>query len=240
MDENTSLDTGVTPNASTGATPNAPSGATPPVQPALTLEDALKKIAELEHSGLNAREELDRHRKKVSAFEKAEAEREAQRKAAEEAQLSEIDRIKKQYAETQAERESLLQELQQTRIQHAVMAQATTLNFIHPEIASKLVDWSELEYNEQGHPTNTAKLLEKLAKAMPELIRATQAPTQSESTTTQPATPTQTASTTPALKPAPFAPSVPAMNPGRSNIPAPGSNPPGRIPRLADVWSRQK
>lgn len=200
----------------------------------------MKRIAELEHSGLNAKEELDRHRKKVSSYEKAEAEREAQRKAAEEAQLSEIDRIKKQHAEIQAERESLLQELQQTRIQHAVMAQATTLNFIHPEIAAKLVDWSELEYSEQGHPTNTAKLLEKLAKSMPELVRASQAPTQPESPNTQPTTPTQAASNAPALKPAPFAPSVPAMNPGRSNIPAPGSNPPGRIPRLADVWSRQK
>lgn len=234
----TSPDGGATPNPGTPATGTAPVGATPQ-SAALTLEEALKRIAELEHSGLNAKEELDRHRKKVSGYEKAEAEREAQRKAAEEAQLSEIDRIKKQHAEIQAERESLLQELQQTRIQHAVMAQATTLNFIHPEIAAKLVDWTELEYNEQRHPTNTAKLLEKLAKAMPELVRAPQAPTQPESNT-QPATPTQAASNAPALKPAPFAPSVPAMNPGRSNIPAPGSNPPGRIPRLADVWSRQK
>lgn len=237
MDENTSLDGGATPNSSTPATGNAPSGATPPVQPALTLEEALKKIADLEHTHGNAKEELERHRKKLTAYEKQEQERAEQQKQAELAQLSEIERVKKEHAEIQAQHEAVIRELQETRIQHSVMREATALNFIHPEIAARLVDWSELEYDDKGAPTNVQKLLDKLTKSMPELVRAPQAPTAQPESTNQPQAPTRPNG---GLRPAPFAPAVPAMNPGRSNIPAPGVNPPGSPVRLSDVFRRPK
>lgn len=236
MDENTSLDGGVTPNSSTPATGNAPAGATPTAQPTLSLEEAMKRIAELEHTHGNAKEELDRHRKKLTAYEKQEQERAEQQKQAELAQLSEIERVKKEHAEIQAQHEAVIRELQETRIQHSVMREATALNFIHPEIAARLVDWSELEYDDKGAPTNVQKLLDKLTKSMPELVRAPQAPTQPESNN-QPQAPTRPNG---GLRPAPFAPAVPAMNPGRSNIPAPGVNPPGSPVRLSDVFRRPK
>jgi len=236
-DELTSPGGSVTPTPLTPATGTpAPVGAMP--QPAtLSLEEAMKRIAELEHTHGNAKEELERHRKKVSSYEKAEAERAEQQKQAELAQLSEIERIKKQHAEIQAQHEAVIRELQETKIQHAVMREATGLNFIHPEIAARLLDWSELEYDSNGAPQNTQKLLDKLVKSMPELVRAPQAPAAQTESTNQPTAPTRPNG---GLRPAPYAPAVPAMNPGRSNIPAPGTNPPGSPVRLSDVFSRKR
>lgn len=229
-ENNTSPDAGATPAAGTPAmgTP-APGSATPPAAPSLTLEEALKKLADLEHSHGNAREELDRHRKKLTAYEKAEADRAAAKQAADEAQLSEIDRVKKQHADIQAQHNAVLLELQETRIQHAVERAAHDLGFLHPEIAGRLLDRAELEYEDNGAPKNAKHLLEKLLKAMPELAKqAAPAPDQSQQNT-------GTAPTTPAR---PGTPALPAMNPGRTQITPPGTLPPGKPVRLADIRRR--
>src|SRR5437588_10612416 len=95
-DENTSPGQSATqtPGPAT-ETPTTSTGATP-AKAALTLEEALKKLADLEHSHGAAREELDRHRKKLTAYEKSEADAQAAKTLADEAQLSEIERTKKQ------------------------------------------------------------------------------------------------------------------------------------------------
>jgi hypothetical protein len=81
-----------------------------------------------------------------------------------------------------------------------------------------LTDFDAIEF-EDGRPTNIEKLLDKLAKAEPELVKA-QAPTAPQ---------------------ARLAPATPAMNPGRSSIASPGSSIPGRIPRLEDLemWNKR-
>lgn len=223
----TSSGEGATPQAGLPATgPNATGGAMPPAAPNLTLEEALKKLADLEHSHGNAKEELERHRKKLTAYEKAEADREAAKKAAEEAQLSEIDRIKKQHADIQAQHNALMLELQETRIQHAVERAAHDLQFIHPEIAGRLLDRAELEFEDNGAPKNAKHLLEKLLKTMPELARHPEPA--SPPATSQPGT----APTAPAR---PGTPALPAFNPGRTQITPPGTLPPGKPVRLADI-----
>jgi hypothetical protein len=224
-----------TPSTAPGATPAvvppatgnpAPGGATPPAA-ALTLEEALKKLADAEHSQRNATEEVERHRKKLSAYEKVEAEREAAKKAEADAQLSEVERVKKQHAEIQAQHNALLLELQETRITNAVERHARDLHFIHPEIAVRLLDRAELEFEDSGAPKNAQQLLEKLLKSMPELANAPAQP---------PASPPGPGSTTTPAAPArPSAPVIPAMNPGRSTIAQPGSTPPGRPVRLSDI-----
>jgi len=203
-----------TPETAATATP-APESVTPQ-KPALTLEEVLKRNAELEHAHKNAIEERDRHRKKLTAYE--EAERKAQ-----EAQLSEIERVNKQRADLQSEKDALATELQETRVHQAVERYANKLNFVVPaEMVARLMDWADIEY-ENGRPTNVEKLLEKLAKSAPDLIRKQEAP----------ATPTE-------VPPARGnTPAIPAMNPGRSSIAAPNSVPPGKPIKLSDVqWSR--
>ncbi|MGH2479264.1 MAG: hypothetical protein ACRDHW_06385, partial [Ktedonobacteraceae bacterium] len=127
-----------------------------------------------------------------------------------------------------SEKAALLLELQETRIIHAVERHAHELHFIHPEIASRLLDRSELEFEDNGAPKNAKQLLEKLAKAMPELVSA-------PASAPEPATPG--ANGTPTANARPATPALPAMNvSGRTQInPPPGTNPPGRPVRLADI-----
>lgn len=220
---NTSPETGATPPSGTPATGNnAPSGATPE-KAALTLEEALKRLVDLEHSNLNAKEEVERHRKKLTAYEQ---EREAAKKATEEAQLSEIERSKKQYAELQAQHTQYQQQMQARVVRYEVERQATKLGIIDPDAAAKLLNYSELEYDEDGSPKNADKLLEKLIKNKPYL-----APPAQQQQNANPTTPTT-----------PNAPTIPAMNPpsGRSTIPAPNTLPPGQAVQLHEVFTRRR
>jgi hypothetical protein len=218
MSESDTSSTGSeTPTVETPATGTpASDGVTPQTKPATTtLEEALARIAELEHSHKNAREQADRHAKKLTAYEKAEQE-------AKDAQLSELDRAKKQHADLQSERDALATELQESRVHQAVERYANKLNFVVPaEMVARLIEWTDIEY-ENGRPTNVEKLLEKLAKSAPDLVKKQSAEPD--------ATPPARGSGTPAL---------PAMNPGRSSIAAPSSVPPGKPVKLSDVpWSR--
>ena len=170
----------------------------------LTVDDV--DIEELKHQLKNATEERDRHRKKLSAYEEAE-------KKAQEAKLSEIELAKKQQAELSEQMESLAAELAESRVRQDVADNASKFNFT---IGAKtlanllLTDFDAIEF-ENGRPTNIEKLLDKLAKAEPDLVKKEQD-----------------------QRP----PSVPAMNPGRSSINSPGTGTPRQIPSWNEVYKR--
>ena len=176
-------------------------------QETISLEEARK-----------LRSEAANLRKRMKAFEDAE-------EAAKQAQLSEIERTKAAHAKAQSELETYKRTAQERMVRYEVAARAAALGIIHPDAAAKLLDWSELEYDDDGTPTNADKLLEKLLKNMPYLARPA-----------EPATPAQPAPSQPT--PAPHAPTVPAMNPGRSSIAAPTQRPPGQKPSWNDVYKR--
>jgi hypothetical protein len=208
-------ETQVPPTPATG-TP-ASSSETQTQKPALSLEDAIKRLTEAEHSLNNAKEENARHSKKLSAYEKAEKEAEAAKKAAEEAQLSEIERIKKQHTEA----EQRIKQYQQQLVMAQVKLAAKDKNIVDPDLAALAIQ-DKLELDEQGMPTNLEKVLDDLIKNKPYLVKAEPA---------EPATtPTQTANqrTAPALPP--FA--------GRSSIAAPNTPTPGRIPSWSDIYKQ--
>lgn len=191
----------------TPTTGTAPGGATPPVA-TLSLEEAMKRIAELEHAHKNATEERDRHRKKLTSYEEAE-------KKTQEAQLTEIELAKKRDAERQEQLESIAAELAEARVRQDVADLAGKFNFT---ISAKtlanllLTDFDAIEF-ENGRPTNIEKLLDKLAKAEPDLVKAQDATQQRP-------------------------PTVPAMNPGRSSIQSPGTGTPRQIPSWNEVYKR--
>jgi len=213
-----------TPSVVAGETPTtaptetvtpAPTDAMSVQSTSFTLEEALKRIADLEHSQKNAVEEVGRHRKKLSAYEKAEQESNAVKKAAEEAQLSEIERTKKQLAELQASHQVYSQRMQEKIVQNDIEKHATKLGIIDPEAAFKLLDMAELEFSESGEPTNASDLLKKLLKNKPYL---------------GPSVPANNS-----------APKIPAMNPGRTSIspPVPEQAPP-KFMRLADYYNQKR
>jgi hypothetical protein len=216
MNNDTSSVTGETPNTDPLVTSTpATASETQQKQSAKSLEEALARIAELEHSNKNAVEERDRHRKKLSSYE--EAERKAQ-----EAALSEVEKATKRATDA----EQRIQQVQQQLVTAQVKLAAQTKGFINPELATLAIQ-SQLEYGDDGMPTNVEKVLDRLARDNPYLL--------------PPAKPVEPETPEPA-QPAPIVrqsvPTIPAMNPGRSNIPAPDAQKPGRIPRLSDVYQR--
>ena len=213
-----------TPDTLVTSTPNASKGETPAKSTTPSLEEAMARLTELERKHKNATEELDRHRKnakKLADYE--EAERKAQ-----EAQLSEIERTTKKYQELQSQHETYVRTMQERIVRYEVEREASKIGIIDPDAATKLLDWSQIEYDEDGTPKNADKLLAALVKQRPWL---------------KPAPPAETEKTeqnaNPAAQPAPAAaqqtpPRIPAMSPGRSTIATPSPVPPGRIPRLND------
>src|SRR6266567_518239 len=113
-------------------------------------------------------------------------------------------------------------ELMEAHVHQDIARFASKFNFIiSPDLIARLLDFADVEWDEDtGRPTNIEKLLEKLAKSAPDLVKAEQAPTQPQ---------------------ARQAPTTPAMNPGRSSIASPGTTVPGRIPRLEDLemWGKR-
>ena len=217
MTQTPSSGSGATPGTGTPATgTNATGSATPPAAP-LTLEEALKRIAELDQHAQNKTEEAARHGTRLSAAEKELATYKAAEEAAKQAQMSELQKAQKAAADLQAELDERAAELVTARVHQDVAKYAPKMNFVvSPELLSKLIDWEAVEFDDAtGKPTNVEKLLEKLAKSSPELVKPVDARNQ------------------------PGAPNIPAMSPGRSSIQPPAGGIPGRIPRLTDIeWKR--
>lgn len=216
---------GATPVTSdTPATGTPTSGATPQKPPATTLEEALARIADLERHAANKEEQATRHGKALTAAEKRLADYEAKERAAQEAALSEAQRLEKRALDA----EKLLQQYKDDLISARVELAAHSIGIIDPSIAALAIK-STLEYDAAtGMPTNIDDALKALVKSKPYL-----APPKPAEPTPSPATPAQTAQP-PTLQ----TPQIPAMNPGRSTIPAPASLPPGKVPTLQDVFKR--
>ena len=215
-----------TPSSGAGATPNpgSPATGTPaspgatPAQATLTLEEALKRIHDLEQHAQNKTEEASRHGTRLTAAERELAAYKAAEEATKAAQMSELEKAQKQAADLETARDEMAAELYEARVRQDVADLVGKFNSIPSAktIATLLLaDDDAIEF-EDGRPTNIEKLLANLAKAEPDLVKL-QAQQQQ-----QPGTPT-----------------IPAMNPGRSSIQPPGGNIPGRIPRLEDIpWKR--
>ncbi|HET8909137.1 MAG TPA: phage scaffolding protein [Ktedonobacterales bacterium] len=125
-------------------------------KPSMTLEQALDELAKV-------RKEAASHRTKLNAFEKAQADAQA-------AQMTDLQRAEAKAAELQRAADDRTRELQEARIEMAVERTASKLGIIDPDAAVKLLDWSKLEYDDDGKPTNVDKLLEALVKARTWLV----------------------------------------------------------------------
>src|SRR5258706_9634914 len=96
---NPSSGAGATPGAGTPATgTNATGSATPPAA-ALSLEEAMKRISELELHAQNKTEEASRHGSKLTAAEKELAAYKEKERLASEASMSELQKLQKQAAD---------------------------------------------------------------------------------------------------------------------------------------------
>lgn len=206
---------------STGAMPTSQSAT--PAKPAEDETEKLRaRIAELEKHAANKEDEAKRHAKKLKTYEEAE---EAKRLA----DMSDIEKVNKRATDAEQRHQeaqaTIKQYQQQLAVAHVKLA-AQAKGIIDPEMAALAIQ-QRLEYGEDGMPTNVDKALDELIKNKPYLKKPETAAEPA------PATPAQSA-------PTQRTPAIPAMNPGRTNIPAPNSTPPGQIPRLSDVYRQSR
>lgn len=198
-DTQTSSGAGAMPATGTPATGIAPSGATPPAATS-TLEEALKRIAELERTAANKTEEAARHGKSLSAAEKELASYKEKERLAQEAALTEVEKANKKAADLEAR----IKEQQQKLIDAQVRLSAQSKG-VHPD----MLDLVALALNGKLD-ASAADFDAKLDAALDELLAAKPMLKVSESGTR-------------------YAPPTGANNPGRANVAQPGTLPAGRI-----------
>jgi len=166
---------GETPNNTTG------NGETPPTEPATppSLDELKAQLARLEAAQKRTNADATKHRMRNTELEKTNAELTKFKEQVEAEKLSEQEKqtlarqnLEKQLAESQAkhmEQERLTQERifgYEVRLQAANMGVEPK----HLDKMARLLDWSEIEYDDNGTPTNVKSLLDALHKDMPELF----------------------------------------------------------------------
>lgn len=167
--------------ASDGQAPQTPSTPSPesiettapattgkPASSSLTLEQALDALEKARREA--AAQRVDAKRLK---------ELEAAVKARDEADLTELQKTQKRLAELQQAQVESEHKQQERVIRYAVQAHASTQG-IPAELAARLIDYAEIEYDDDGEPTNVGKLLDKLVKQYPQLKASGPAATQAQ------------------------------------------------------------
>lgn len=139
----------------TTPTTQAVSGKTP-----LSADEYERKLAE-------ANKEAAANRVALKKYQEAE-------EAAKLATLTEQERLAKHANDLQAKYDADTSALTERIVRYEVERQASKLGIVDPDAAAKLIDWSALEYDEDGTPTNAETLLKDLLKARPWLANTQQ------------------------------------------------------------------
>lgn len=103
-------------------------------------------------------------------LQEVEAERAAEKRAAEEAQMSELEKAQSRAAESQRKLADTTRAMQERIIGLTIQVQASKLNIIDSDAAVKLMDWTQLQFDEDGTPTNADAVLAALVAAKPYLV----------------------------------------------------------------------
>ena len=143
--------------------PGASSDSTTTQQTAQDPDENAKKALETER---NARQAADKAAK--------ESQRELERlrgelKKRDDADLSEMEKLRKQLAEAESERQTLDRDRQAERTRFTIEREAGRLRFADPADAWSLIDQARIDFDAKGEPTNVTALLTELVKAKPYL-----------------------------------------------------------------------
>lgn len=93
----------------------------------------------------------------------------AELKKRDDADLSETEKLRKQLADAEAQRESLVKDRQSERTRFTIEREAARMRFADPADAFSLIDQTRIDFDGNGNPTNVAALLGDLVKAKPYL-----------------------------------------------------------------------
>jgi hypothetical protein len=160
MDATTTPDTGETPETEQQSTTGTEQQ--PESQP--SAEDLTKELEK-------ARAALKKANKEAASYRNAEKELKALKDQIEAEKLSEKERLEKRLADLQKAHDDAIRQAQEYKINTEVKLQAAQSGFSDPNDAIKFLDWSEIEYDDNGAPSNVAELVADLLKAKPYLAR---------------------------------------------------------------------
>lgn len=149
----------------TSETPAAPSG-----DPQSPADAQIRNPEAYKHA-----QEAARYRTENKALAAKVAEYEAAKRAAEEAQMSELEKAQRRLSEYQQQEAEWQMERQQWRIAQSVQMHAARLGIVDVDAASRLLDTAALEYDESGQPTNAEALLAAMLEQRP-WLRGAQTP----------------------------------------------------------------
>lgn len=90
----------------------------------------------------------------------------------EEAKMTEAERLRRQLSELERERAIWERERQERTLRYETMLAAGRLGIIDPEAAYRLVDIGEVEFDDDGNPTNIEQVLRALVAKRPYLAGA--------------------------------------------------------------------
>lgn len=110
------------------------------------------------------RREAQQLRKRLTDFEDRE-------KVAQAAALTDAEKLQQRLAELETAHATAQKTHLERVVRYEVMLKANKLGVVDPEAAVKLLDWPALEFDEEGQPTNTEKVLKDLLKTYPFMLK---------------------------------------------------------------------
>ena len=129
---------------------------------AASSDDVHKELDALKAALKKANAEAAKHRHAATELDRLKAEADA-------AKLSETEKLQKQLAALQRERDEAVTAHQEGRISSAIQVQALRQG-IDPALANKLIDRTDITFGDDGAPTNVESLLKSLTKQYPGLV----------------------------------------------------------------------
>jgi hypothetical protein len=140
----------------------------------LSIDDLTAQVQRLESALEKANKDAKNHRLKIqelgsnsgelTELRKFKEQADAKNLSDEEKRQLERQNLEKQLAEIQKEKESALRQTQELRVTNEVFKHGQRLNIIDLDAATKLLDSSQIEYDDSGNPSNIEALLKTLVK----------------------------------------------------------------------------
>lgn len=109
-------------------------------------------------------------RQEMAALRKRNKEFEDAKRAADEANLSEVERLSKRVKELEESAQASQAEARTLRLRSAVEREAYKRQFADAADAYRLIDHDAIKLNDDGEPTNVGTILDNLAKSKPYLL----------------------------------------------------------------------
>ena len=133
----------------------------------LSLEEA-KKLRSEARNLRNRLKEAESLKAEIAELKKFKEATETEKLSETEKQTATRLKLEKQLSEAQAALTRKETEVQEQKINNDIIAKAAKVG-INPDLAAKVLDHSEIDYDEKGNPINVEDLLKDLLKSFPNL-----------------------------------------------------------------------